>query len=174
MKKVIEVLALCLSFQAAASALEITAVSTATVKGAALADFDFSGITVKGVAWAKGGVVMPLTESRGKTFADIKLLSKKAYLKLETCFKNGCAPAGPVAAPKVKVGAFKPLKSSTRVANAEVSFDGELLVVAGVMASSKEPGTFWVAFPYGLGFADPAFKSAVESAVIAAWTKKAK
>lgn len=174
MKKVIEVLALCLSFQAAASALEITAVSTATVKGAAKADFSFSGMTVKGVAWEKGAVVMPLTENRGKTFADIKLLSRKAYAKLETCFKNGCPPAKAASAPKIRVGALKPLRSPARVANAEVSFDGELLVIAGVMASRKEDGAFWVAFPPELEFSDPAFKSSVESAVIAAWAKKAK
>jgi predicted lipoprotein len=174
MKKLIEVLALCLVFQMAAAALDITPVSTATVKGAVLADFDFSGMTVKGVAWQKGAVIMPLTENRGKTFADIKLLSKKAYARLETCFKGGCAPEKAAAAPKIKVSAFKPLKSPSRVANAEVSFDGELLVVAGVMASSKEAGTFWVAFPPELEFSDPAFKSAVESAVIAAWTKKNK
>jgi hypothetical protein len=172
MKKAIEALALCLCLQAAASALEITAVSTATVKGAAKADFSFSGMTVKGVAWEKGGVIMPLTENRGKTFADVKLLSKKAYARIEACFRTGCAPVKAAAAPKVEIKALKPLKSPARVANAEVAFDGELLVVAGVMASRKEEGTFWVAFPPELEFSDPAFKSSVESAVIAAWTKK--
>jgi hypothetical protein len=174
MRKVIEVLALCLSFQASAAALEITAVAPAGVKGAAKADFTLSGVKVKGVAWENGAVVLPLTENKGKTFADIKLLSRKAYGRIEACFKAGCAPAKAAAAPKVKVEALKPLKSPVRLANAEVSFDGELLVVAGVMASKKEDGTFWVAFPPELEFTDPAFKSAVESAVIAAWAKKTK
>ncbi len=175
MKKLIEVLALCLAFQAAASALEITAVSPAAVKGLTKGDFTFSSVTVTGVAYEKGAVVMPVTESKGKTFSDVKLLSKKLYLKIEACFKNGFVkPAKVPAAPKFKIEAFKPLKSKARVANAEISFDGELLVVAGVMVSSKEPGTFWVAFPDELVFNEPAFKSAVESAVIAAWAKKNK
>ncbi|OGR69406.1 MAG: hypothetical protein A2081_00420 [Elusimicrobia bacterium GWC2_61_19] len=175
MKKILEVLALCLSLQAAAAALEITSVNPAAVKGTAKADFTFSAFTVKNIAFDKGAVVLPVTESKGKTFSDVKLLSKSLYGKLEACFKNGCAkPAKAPAAPKFRIEAFKPLKSKTRVANAELSFDGDLLVVAGVMASSKEPGTFWVAFPSDLAFGDGAFKSAIESAVIAAWAKKNK
>jgi hypothetical protein len=175
MGKILEVLALCLSFQAAAAALEVTSVMPAAVKGAAKADFSLSAFTVKNISFDKGAVVLPVTGSKGKTFADIKLLSKSLYVKLETCFKNGCVkPAKAPAAPKVKIEAFKQLKSKTRVANAELSFDGELLVVAGVMVSSKEPGTFWVAFPPDLAFGDGAFKAAVESAVIAAWVKKNK
>ena len=174
MKKLISVLALCL-FAQAAGALEITAVSPEAIKGAAKGDFTFGVLTVRSIAYEKGGVVMPLTENKGKTFADIKLLSKSLYRKVEGCFKNGFTkPAKAPAAPAVKVDSFKPLKSRTRVANADVSLDGDLLVVAGVMASSKEEGTFWVAFPQELVFTDGAFKSAVESAVIAAWTKKNK
>lgn len=175
MKRLIEALALCLAFQAAAAALEVTSVNPASVKGAAKADFTLSVFTVKNISFDKGAVVLPVTENNGRTYADIKLLSKSLYVKFETCFKNGCAkPAKTPAAPKLKIEAFKPLKSKTRVANAELSFDGDLLVVAGVMVSSKEPGTFWVAFPPALTFGDGAFKSAVESAVIAAWVKKNK
>ncbi|MCM2268463.1 MAG: hypothetical protein NDI60_11920 [Elusimicrobiales bacterium] len=173
MKSLLNSLLLCCALCAPAAALEITAVSPAAVKGAARADFSFPGLTVKGVTWEGGAVVMPLTDNKGKTFADIKLLSKGLYGRLEACFKAGCAPAKAAKAlPKVKAEAFKPLKSKSRVANAEISFDGELLVIAGVMASSKEPGTFWIAFPPELEFGDKAFKAAVESAVIAAWTKK--
>ena len=175
MKKIIEVLAFCLAFQATASALELTAVSTEAVKGGVMGDFTFSALTVKGVSYENGAVIMPVTENRGRTFTDVKLLSKKLYVKIETGFKNGPAkPAKPAAAPVVKVSAVRPLKSKTRVANAELSFDGELLVVVGVMASSKEPGTFWAAFPDAVSFSDPALKSSVESAAIAAWAKKNK
>jgi len=175
MKRLVEIFALCLALSVPAGALEVTGTSPAEVKGAPKADFTFSALTVANVSWEKGAVVMPVTESKGKTFADVKLLSKKLYGKIEACFKNGCVkPAKEPAAPKVKVGAFKPLKSKSRVANAEISFDGDLLVVAGVMVSSKEPGTFWVAFPDEVSFSTPAFKSAVESAVIAAWAKKSK
>jgi hypothetical protein len=172
MKKLISVLVLCLAAQAA-SALEVTGVAPAQIKGAAKGDFSFGPITVKSVAWEQGAVVMPLTDNKGKKYANIKLLSKGAYSRLEACFTKGFVkPAKAPARPAVKVDALKPLKSPARVANAELSFDGDLLVVAGVMASRKEEGTFWVAFPPDLEFTDAAFKSAVESAVIAAWTKK--
>jgi hypothetical protein len=175
MKNILKAAVLCLALYSPAAALEITAVSTDPVKGAVKADFTFSAFTVKNISYDKGAVVLPVTENKGKTFTDIKLLSKGLYAKLDGCFKNGCAkPAKAPAAPKVKIEGFKPLKSKARVANAEISFDGELLVVAGVMVSNKEPGAFWVAFPYDLVFADGAFKSAVESAVIAAWVKKSK
>lgn len=175
MKKVIEVLVLCLTFQAAASALEITAVSTASASGGLSGDFTFSALAVKGVTYEKGAVIMPVTENKGKTYSDVKLLSKSLYGKMEACFKGACAkPLKASASPKVKITALKPLKSKVRVANADVSFDEELLVVAGVMVSAKEPGTYWVAFPETLTFPDAAFKSAVESAVIAAWAKKNK
>ncbi len=172
MRSAASALLLAALLAAPAAALEITSVSPAAPKGAARADFTFSAVAVRGVAWENGAVVMPLSEVKGKKYADIKLLSKDLYARLEACFKAGCAPAKAKARPAVKVLALKPLKSKFRVANAEISFDGELLAVAGVMASSREPGTFWVAFPSGLTFPDPAFKSAVESAVIAAWTKK--
>ena len=142
MKKAINVLVLCLAFSGAARALEITGVVPAAVKGAAKADFSFSALTVKNVAWEKGAVIMPVTDNKGKKFTDIKLLSKNLYGKLETCFKNGCAPAKPGAAPKLKIGSFKPLKSPVRLANVELTFDGELLAVAGLMASKKEEGAF--------------------------------
>ncbi|MDO8806359.1 MAG: hypothetical protein Q7R35_18250 [Elusimicrobiota bacterium] len=172
MKKLISVLALCLAAQSA-GALEITAVSTAAIKGAARADFTFGAIAVRSIAYEKGGVVMPFTENKGRTYTDIKLLSKSLYVKIEGCFKNGFTkPAKAPAAPVVKVASLKPLKSPARVANAEITFDGDLLVVAGVMVSKKEEGAFWVAFPPDLVFPDGAFKSAVETAVIAAWAKK--
>ncbi len=175
MKKVIEVLVLCLAFQAAASALEITDVSTASANGVRSGDFTFSAFTVKGVTYDKGAVIMPVTENKGKTYSDVKLLSKSLYGKLEACFKAGCAkPAKAPAVPKLKIASLRPLKSKVRVANAELAFDGELLVIAGVMVSAKEPGTYWVAFPDTLTFPDAAFKGAVESAVIAAWAKNHK
>lgn len=171
MRKAIEAALLGLALCGAAAALEITGVSPAAVKGARQADFTFSGVTVRGITFSDGAVVLPATEYKGKTYQDIKLLTRSVYSKIEGCFRNGCSSKnGP--APKVKVEGFSPLQSKVRVANAEVVFDGELAVTAGVMASSKEPGAFWISFPAALSFRDPAFKSAVESAVIAAWAKK--
>lgn len=172
MRRLASALALCLAAQAA-FALEVAGVSPEAVKGAARADFSFGALAVKDVAWTDGAVVMPQTENKGRKYADIKLLSRSGYLKLEACFRDGFRkPAKAPARPAFKITELKPLKSPVRVGNAELAFDGELLVVAGVMASRKEEGAFWVAFPPALVFSDPAFKASVESAVIAAWTKK--
>ncbi|MDA8244445.1 MAG: hypothetical protein M0025_10050 [Elusimicrobia bacterium] len=173
MKKLLNAALLLLA--APALALEVTAVSPATVKGASSADFTLGQVAVSSVSYENGAVVMPFTENKGRKYTDIKLLTRGIYGKLEACFKSGFkAPAKAPAAPKVEVAALKPLRSKARVANAEVTFDGELLVVAGVMASKKEEGAYWVAFPPQLSFASPAFKSSVESAVIAAWARKGK
>lgn len=194
MKNALKLAAVLLALAQCASALEVSA--PVSVKGAAKADFDLSGITLKGVTWEKGAVVLPVTENKGRTYSDVKLNSKGLYAKLEACFKKGCpakeaAPAKAevardtaavsaavkAAAPKMpvlKIEDFKLLKSKVRLANAEVSFDGELVVVMGVMASAKEEGTFWVAFPDSVEFRDPAFKAAVESFVIQSWAKKSK
>lgn len=171
MKRVLE-LALLALLASPAAALDVASVKPAAVKGAAKADFSFGPLALRNVAWEKGAVVLPVSEAKGRKYNDVKLLSKTLYAKLEACFRNGCAPAKPAAAPRVKVEKLKPLKSPVRVANAELSLDGDLLVTAGVMASKKEEGAFWVAFPPDVEFTDGAFKSAVESAVIAAWTKK--
>ena len=182
MKNIVKVLVLCVLTASGASALDVTGTDPAVIKGAAKGDFNFSGISVKGITYEKGGVVMPVTESKGRTYSDVKLISKSLYGKIEACFKNGCAPypaaghkpTAKVSSPVVKLKELKPLKSKTRVANAELSFDGDLLVIAGVMVSSKDPGTFWLAFPETMEFTDAAFKAAVEKTVNTAWAKKNK
>ena len=195
MKKLLNAAVLCLALASGAGALEVTGTVPGSVKGAAKGDFLLSGLEVRGVSFEKGAVVMPVTENKGRTYADVKLLSKALYGKIENCFKNGCAKqaapaagtegkekpapreekqAAKVSVPVIKVEEFKPLKSKIRVANAEVSFDGELLVSLGVMASSKEPGTFWIAFPDTLEFKDGALKAAVEKAVKDGWEKSKK
>ncbi|OGR65170.1 MAG: hypothetical protein A2X30_01775 [Elusimicrobia bacterium GWB2_63_16] len=173
MRKLVSAVLLCLAAQAA-GALQIAAVNPPQVKGAAAAEFSFGPFAVTGIGWEGGAVVLPATENKGRKYTDIKLLSKGLYGRLETCFRNGCSPVKTAVRPKARIEAVKPLKSPVRVANAEISIDGELLVTAGVMVSKKEEGAFWVAFPPALVFTDGAFKSAVESAVIAAWTRKGK
>lgn len=157
---------------APAAALEVVSTSPARLKGAPKGDFSFGAVAVKGVEWRDGAVVMPQTENKGRRYADIRLLTRAAYDKLAACFLAGCAGSRPKGRPSFRIEELKPLKSPVRVANAELNFDGELLVTAGVMASKREEGTYWVAFPAALSFSDPAFKSSVESAVIAAWTKR--
>ena len=187
MRKALNVSVLFFGLAAGAAALEIAGTVPATVKGAPKADFNLSGLVVKNIAYENGAVIMPVTENKGRTYADVKLLSKGLYMKLEACFKDGCAKpaagkadkkseAKPAAkaGPAIKVEEFKPLKSKVRVANAEVSFDGELTASLGVMASMKEPGVFWIAFPETLEFKEAALKTEIENAVKTAWAKHQK
>ena len=162
---------LALAAAGAAGALEVTGTVPAAVKGAAKADFTLSGITVKGVSWEGGAVVLPVTQVKDRAYIDVKILSRALYAKLEKCFTAGCPGAAKAPPPAVKVESVKPLKSESRVANAEVSFGGDLLLVLGVMSSYREPGTFWVAFPGSVEFRDPALKASAEKAVKESWLK---
>lgn len=160
---------------APAPALEVTAVAPAEIKGAETGDFSFGPVTVANIGYRDGAVLMPVTENKGKKYTDIRLLSRTAYDKIEACFKNGfTAPRKAPKAPEIKVSSLRPLRSKVRVANAEISFDGELLAVAGVMVSKKKEGDLWVAFPPDLSFTDKSFKKAVEKAVKKAWASKQK
>ncbi len=175
MRSRVSALLLAALLAAPASALEVTGVSPAGAKGADLADFSFGPVAVSSVSWRGGAVVMPATEVNGRTYSDIKLLNRAFYARIEACFRRGFVrPARPPRATVFKVLSVRPLRSRVRVANAQVSFDGDLLVVAGIMVSKKEPGAFWVAFPPELSFSSPSLRSAVESAVIAAWAGKRK
>ncbi|HNW43645.1 MAG TPA: hypothetical protein PKI19_04020 [Elusimicrobiales bacterium] len=201
MKNALNASVLIFSLAAGSAALEIAGTVPADVKGAPKGDFILSGLVVKNVAYEKGAVIMPVTENKGRTYADVKLLSKGLYGKIEACFKNGCAQpaaakspakagdkpeakgkalaeevkqAAKAAAVTIKVEEFKPLKSKVRVANAEVSFDGELTASLGVMVSAKEPGAIWIAFPDPLEFKDGSLKAKVEETVKAAWAKNKK
>lgn len=171
MRNAIKLAVLLWALPAAAAALEVTGTAPASVKGAAKADFFLSGLAVKGVSFEGGAVVLPVSQVNDRVYSDVKLLSRALYGKLETCFRSGCARPGRAAAPAVKLEELKPLKSKSRVANAEVSFDGDLLVVLGVMASYRDPDEFWVAFPASVEFRDAGLKAAVERTVREAWAR---
>lgn len=150
---------------APAGAVEITRADLSGRPASLKADMVFSGaLSVKNISFTKAAVVMPLTEYKGRTYADIKLLSKDLYLKLEACFSGGgCASKAKAPVPAVRVERIRLLRSGTRVANAEVSFDGELKVVLGIMKSRY--GGEWVAYPPDFRVNDAALKSAIAKAV---------
>lgn len=156
---------LALFLASAAGAVEITKADLSGGRSFLKADMVFSGaLSVKNISYKQAAVVMPLTGYNGREYADIKLLSKDLYRKLEACFSGGgCAAKSRAAAPAVRVGLIKPLKSGTRVANAEVSFDGELKVVLGVMKNRY--GGVWLAYPPDFRVNDAALKSAIAEAV---------
>ncbi|MCX5786452.1 MAG: hypothetical protein NTX59_12280 [Elusimicrobia bacterium] len=153
-----------------APALEVVKLSTVPV-----AAIVFSGvIEVKGISWRKNAVVMPVTEYKERTYEDIKLLSKGLYAKIEACLSKGVCKNPPGAEPKISVTGVKMLKSKTRLANADTAFDGELLVTAGVMNSSREPGGLWIGWPEDFKINDSALKAKAEKLIKEAYAKALK
>ena len=159
-----------LSFAVSAGALEVTKISTTPVSSMV-----FSGvIEVTGISLQKSAVVMPVTEYKGRTYADIKLLSKNLYAKIEACLSKGVCKNASGPEPKISVRGIKMLKSKTRVANAEAVFDGELLVTAGVINSSREPGDLWIGWPEDFKINNAELKTRTEQLVKEAYAKALK
>jgi len=148
-----------------AAALEIISAFPAGTESGKKADFVFSGsVTVKGIAFEKGGIVMPVTENKGRTYMDIKLLSKTLYAKLESCFsKDKCAAGGPALMPKLSVSEVRKLKSPKRVANVSLAFDGDLVVTFGVI--KKASGEIWAAYPDNFEVQNDELKGLIEKEV---------
>lgn len=148
-----------------AGALEITSAAPAASAKGKTADFVFSGpITVKNIAFEKNAVVMPVTGYKDREYADIRLLSKSLYGKLESCFsKDKCAIAVKAPAPRLTVLEVKQLKSKTRVANVTLAFDGELSVTFGVIR--KASGEIWAAYPANFEVKDRILKGLIEKKV---------
>ena len=158
-----------------APALEVTKLSAAAASASPDKVIVFSGaLEVKGISFQKNAVVMPVTEYKGRTYADIKLLSKGLYGKIEACLSKGVCKNAPGAVPKINVAGVKTLRSKTRVANVEAVFDGELLVTAGVMNSSREPGELWIAWPEIFKIKNAALKTETEQLIKEAYVKTLK
>jgi hypothetical protein len=148
-----------------ASALDIISASPVKTEKGKISDFVFSGsVTVRGIAFEKSAVVMPVTVNKGREYTDIKLLSKTIYAKLEACFlKAKCAAAGPFLMPKVSVSEVRKLKSPKRVANVTLAFDGDLVVTFGVI--KKASGEIWAAYPDNFEVQNEELKGLIESKV---------
>ncbi len=169
--KILAAAVLPLLLAAGLGAVEITGADFPGKAPAYKADVSFcGGFSVKNISFQKDAVVMPLTEYGGRSYSDIKLLSKNLYWKLQACLAKGkCASGARSAAPAVKVGQIRPLRSETRLANAEVSIDGELLVVLGLMKSRY--GGLWVAYPSNFKVKNAKLKSAIAIAVKEAYSR---
>lgn len=183
--RIIVLFSAILFFTVSAGALEVTKLSAAAktisaddvipAPAAGAGVIVFSGaLEVKGISFQKNAVVMPVTGYKGRTYADIKLLSKGLYTKIEACLSKGVCKNAPVAVPKISVAGVKILQSKTRVANAEAVFDGELLVTAGVMNSSRKPGELWIAWPEIFKIKNAALKTKTEQLIKEAYAKTLK
>lgn len=180
--RIIVLFSAILFFTVSAGALEVTKLSAAAktvsadnvipAPAAGAGVIVFSGaLEVKGISFQKNAVVMPVTGYKGRTYADIKLLSKGLYAKIEACLSKGVCKNAPGAVPEISVAGVKTLQSKTRVANAEAVFDGELLVTAGVMNSSREPGELWIAWPEIFKIKNAALKTKAEQLIKKAYAK---
>ena len=153
-----------LSVQTAVALEIISAVPVKTENGKR-ADFVFAGsVTVRGVSFDKNAVIMPVTEHKGRTYADIKILSKALYKKMEACFfKERCAAGGRVALPKISVLGAAPLRSDIRIANVFLSFDGDMSVTFG--AIRRASGEIWASYPDNFEVSDPGLRSLISTKV---------
>ncbi|MFA6433680.1 MAG: hypothetical protein WCW52_03185 [Elusimicrobiales bacterium] len=148
-----------------ACALEITSAVPVVSGKRQTSDFVFSrSLAVKGIAFENGAVVMPVAVYKEREYADIRLLSKTLYGKLESCFSGDkCSYSGKISAPKLSVLEVKTLKSRVRVANVALSFDGDLSVVFGVL--KKISGGVRAAYPENFEAKDPALRDLIETKV---------
>lgn len=154
------------------TAWEIKASSPSVLSG----DFTFAGaLEVKGVEMRPEGLFMPAEEFGGRTYRDIKLLSKNAYTALHSAFKAGAGKgkAGKKAGkPAWSVKDFRKMGGKSRKANIDVEFDGDLLVTAGLVLSRRAGEKYWVAWPASFVFLDKKLKKDVEEALLARGEKE--
>ena len=148
-----------------ASALEIVSATPVKTENGKRADFVFAGsVTVRGILFEKNAVIMPVNEHGGRTYSDIKILSKALYKKIEACFfKKRCVAGGRVAPPKVSVRGVSRLNSDIRIANVFLSLDGDLSVTLG--AVRRASGAIWASYPDDFEVSDAGLRSSINSKV---------
>ena len=127
--------ALCSFLCAGAGALEITACADGPAQGRK--DFALSGVMILGgvgvyAGLGAGGRVVALSDPSG--WRGLRILDRNFAQKLLAAHGGGLpAAASPSRQPELKVVSASPLNSNFRIANVEISFDGELLAVFGVV-----------------------------------------
>lgn len=156
---------------ARAGAAELTAWEIKTSSPSVLSgDFTFAGaLEVRGAEMRAEGLFMPAEEFGGRTYRDVKLLSRTAYAALDAAFKAG-EGKGKAGKKTSKVAwlikDLRKMGGKSRKANIDVEFDGDLLVTAGLVLSSRGGEKYWVAWPRSFVFLDKKLKKAVEKALL--------
>lgn len=148
------------------TAWEIRASSPSVLSG----DFVFAGaLEVRGVEMRPEGLFMPAEEFGGRTYRDVKLLSKTAYSALAGAFKKGSGAGGVRKNPGKIPWTIKEIRKmggKSRKANVDLDLDGDLLVTAGLVLSKRAGEKYWIAWPRSLVFLDKKFKKIVEKAIL--------
>jgi len=147
---------------------EINALNISAIKGKQnTRDFEFSKtILVNGVEFENGFLKMPLDGYKTKKYSNIKILSKDFYRKIFDCFKlKECTVNRNKKDVLTKVENIFPLKSPLRIANANVSFDDELIVVFGIVKEKKDENKIWISYPKDFEIKNEVFKNNLENLI---------
>lgn len=155
-------------------ALNITSVNGAGNKK----DFEFSKfISVKGIMIDGGFLKMPLDAYKKKRYSNIRILSKDFYDRISDCFED----SGRVEIERakkeekkdisLKVEKIFPLKSPLRIANAEISFDEDIIIVFGIVKDKEKKGKFWISYPGHFEIMNDVLKNRLEKLIMSEFKK---
>ena len=64
-----------------------------------------------------------------------------------------------------------PLKSPLRIANAEISFDDDIIIVFGIVKDKEEKGKFWISYPGHFEISDDILKNRLEKLIMTEFKK---
>jgi hypothetical protein len=130
-------------------------------------DFEFSKtILIRRIEFKNGFLKMPLDSYKTKKYSNIKILTKDFYNKILNCFNiEKCAKSGERKNISIKLDKIFPLKSPLRVANANVSFDDDIIVVFGIVKEKKERKKIWISYPKDFEILDEVFKDNLEKLI---------
>lgn len=155
-----------------ASALEITAANRAGGYIQFSGNMEITGVRFAADAFG-GAVSLPLDSSRnGRAFANIRIMNKNLYDKVMTAGTAAQGDKSPVA---VKVLSARRLESASRIANVDISFDGELAVTFGLLKTHKKDGgsAYKMLSPANFKFKSQPLRKQVREMVIEAGCKAA-
>lgn len=143
---------------------EITGCSFST--GSVNAELSFAGVySVKNIGLKDGKIVMPAEENKGRIYENIRILSRQTYEKIFSVLKSGkCQAVKSARQPDFRIKSVKKLKSEYRIANAQVEFDSDIVVVFGVI--KKYGGELSVSLPKDFIFLNDNFAASVKKKII--------
>ncbi len=151
-------------FQSCLFGMDITSCDLSAKKDTG--DFIYAGaIKINNISFKEGKVLMPVEENKGKTYENIKLVSRQAYEKLVSSFSKGvCDGRSKISNIPFKIKSVRKLKSPYRIANVEIEFDQTIIAVFGLI--KNKDGNLWAAIPKDLEFLDKDLQEKVKKEII--------
>ena len=111
---------------------------------------------------------------------DQKILSKDFYDRISDCFEDSGraeikrAKNAEKKDISLKVEKIFPLKSPLRIANAEISFDDDIIIVFGIVKDKEEKGKFWISYPGHFEIMNDVLKNRLEKLIMSEFKKNIK